>query len=272
MESSAVVVKVGGSEGIDYAPLCADAASLVSEGRLLVLIHGGSHETNRIAQQLGHPPEFVTSVSGYSSRRTDRTTLEIFAMVYAGKMNTLLVEQLQRRGVRAVGLSGLDGRLLEGPRKDSIKVVDPDGRRRVLHDDYTGRVERVNAGLLKTLLADGYTPVIAPLACSYAGEAMNVDGDRAAAMIAGTLQVADLVILSNVPGLLSRFPDPSSLIPTIAVRELEGAMSLAEGRMKKKVMGAAEALKMGVKRVIFADARCESPVRMALEGKGTVIM
>src|SRR5687768_6221765 len=153
-----IVVKVGGSEGIDYGPLCADAASLIAEGRHMVIVHGGSHETNRIAARLGKPAEFVTSVSGYSSRRTDRETLEIFAMVYAGKMSTLLVEGLQRHGVRALGLSGLDGRLLEGPRKDSIKIVDADGRRRVLHDDYTGRVDKVNTELLRMLLGGGYTP------------------------------------------------------------------------------------------------------------------
>ncbi|MBC7238234.1 MAG: [LysW]-aminoadipate kinase, partial [Chloroflexi bacterium] len=132
-----IVVKVGGSEGIDLDAVCRDIASLVKEGRRLVLVHGGSARTNEVAEKLGHPPEFVTSVSGFTSRRTDRETLKIFEMVYCGEMNKGIVEKLQSEGVNAVGLSGLDGRLLEGRRKDTIRIV-RNGRRMVLRDDYTG--------------------------------------------------------------------------------------------------------------------------------------
>ena len=142
-----IVVKVGGGAGIDYDALCADIAGLWAAGRRLVLLHGGSHETNLLAERLGHPPRFVTSPSGYTSRYTDRATLEIFMMAYAGKVNKLIVERLQRLGVNAVGLSGLDGRLLEGQRKAAIRIVE-DGKQKVLRDDWTGTVERVNGGLL----------------------------------------------------------------------------------------------------------------------------
>ena len=112
-----VVVKVGGSEGIDYAAVCADVACLVKEKQPLVLIHGGSHLTNEVATKLGHPPHFITSPSGYTSRFTDRRTIEIFEMVYCGQINKGLVERLQALGINAIGLSGLDGRLWAGPRK-----------------------------------------------------------------------------------------------------------------------------------------------------------
>ena len=143
-----IVVKVGGGEGIDYDALCADIADLWRAGQRLVLVHGGSHETNMLAERLGHPPRFVTSPSGYSSRYTDRETLEIFMMAYAGKVNKLIVERLQSLGVNAVGLSGLDGRLLEGKRKAAIRIVE-DGKQKVLRDDWTGTIERVNAGLAR---------------------------------------------------------------------------------------------------------------------------
>ncbi|HEX9372883.1 MAG TPA: [LysW]-aminoadipate kinase, partial [Roseiflexaceae bacterium] len=181
-----IVVKVGGGAGIDYDALCADTADLWQAGRRLVLLHGGSYETNLLAERLGHPPRFVTSPSGFTSRYTDRTTLEIFMMAYAGKVNKLIVERLQRLGVNAVGLSGLDGRVLEGQRKAIIRVVEG-GKQKVLRDDWTGLVERVNSGLLLTLLEGGYLPVVAPLASSYDGEAVNVDGDRAAAAVAAAL-------------------------------------------------------------------------------------
>jgi len=265
-----IVVKVGGSEGINLDLVCADVAALWQGEQKLVLVHGGSHLTNQVAEALGHPPRFVTSASGFTSRRTDRRTLEIFEMVYCGQVNKGIVERLQRQGVNALGLSGLDGRLLEGPRKDALRVVE-NGRRLVLHDDYTGKVEKVNTALLQLLLGAGYLPVISPPAVSYQNEAINVDGDRAAAAIATALGAEALVILSNVPGLLRDFPDESSLIGEIPKEQVEQAMGFAEGRMKMKVLGAAEAVAAGVGRVIFADGRVAGPVQRALAGEGTVI-
>lgn len=265
-----IVIKVGGSAGINYDLVCDDVAALVNDGQRLVLIHGGSDETNRISTQLGKPPRILTSPQGYTSRYTDAETLDIFAMVYAGKMNTRIVERLQKRGVNAVGLSGLDGRLLEGPRKASVRAI-VDGRQVLVRDDFTGKVERVNAGLLRLLIEDGYTPVLSPPACSTDGEAINVDGDRAAAMVAAALGAKQLIILSNVPGLLRAFPDERTLIPHIRFAELEQALGFAEGRMKKKVLGASEALAAGVQQVVFGDARVERPIFAAMGGRGTVL-
>jgi acetylglutamate/LysW-gamma-L-alpha-aminoadipate kinase len=265
-----IVLKIGGSEGINYDFVADDIAALVKEGQPLIVVHGGSALTNKVAEQLGHPPQFVTSVSGFTSRRTDRRTLEIFEMVYCGQMNKGLVEKLQQRGVNAVGLSGLDGRIWEGPRKDAIKVIQ-NGRRIVIRDDYTGKVEKVNTALLQTLLDAGVLPVLTPPAASFDGEAINVDGDRAAAATAAAFQAEALVILSNVPGLLEKFPDEASLIHHIPAAKIDQFMSVAEDRMKKKVMGAQEALAQGIGRVIFADGRVEQPVRRALAGEGTVI-
>jgi [amino group carrier protein]-L-2-aminoadipate 6-kinase len=265
-----IVVKIGGSEGINYDFIADDLAALVKEGQPLIVVHGGSALTNKVAEQLGHPPEFVTSVSGYTSRRTDRRTLEIFEMVYCGQMNKGLVEKLQRRGVNALGLSGLDGRIWEGPRKDTIKVIQ-NGRRLVIRDDYTGKVEKVNTALLQSLLQAGVVPILTPPAASYEGEAINVDGDRAAAATAAAFQAETLLILSNVPGLLERFPDEASLIRRISKNKLDQFMAVAEDRMKKKVMGAQEALAKGIGRVIFADGRIEQPIRRALAGEGTVM-
>lgn len=265
-----IVVKVGGSAGNDYDALCDDVAALWQSGQRLVLVHGGSDETNRLAEQLGHSPRFVTSPSGYTSRYTDRQTLEIFLMAVAGKVNKLLVERLQRLGINAVGLSGLDGRVLAGQRKAAIRIVE-DGKQKILRDDWTGTIEQVNGNLLTLLLDAGYLPVIAPIACSSAGEAVNVDGDRAAAAVAASLQADTLLLLSNVPGLLRNFPDESSLIGHIPASAVEQYLPVAQGRMKKKVLGAAEAVSQGVGRVIMGDARCQSPISQALGGAGTHI-
>ncbi len=264
------VVKIGGSRGIDLDAVCADVAALKREGRQIVLMHGAGNEANELGDRLGHPARHVTSPQGFTSRYTDRETLQIYVMAACGNINTFLVERLQKLGVNAIGLSGVDGRLMEGTRKDAIRIVE-NGRQRILRDDYTGRVEKVNAELLRSLLAAGYTPVIAPLAISYQGDAINVDGDRAAAMIAGALGAESLIILTNVPGLLRAFPDEASLIPHIDKHRVEQSIEFAQGRMKKKVLGATEALALGVRQVIFADGRTAEPLHRALEGKGTII-
>ena len=277
-----LVVKAGGGKSLDLDAIAADIADLSKSGRAVVLVHGGAETTNEVAEQLGHPPQFVTSESGYSSRRTDRRTLEIFEMVYCGLLNKRWVELLQRQGVPAVGLSGLDGRLFEGRRKDKLRIR-LGARRLVLRDDWTGTVDRVNADLLRLLLDGGYLPVLTPPGSSYDGEAVNVAGDRAAAAVAAGLGAKALVYLSGAPGLLADFPDETSLISRLDVGRadltgleayagLEPLMEAAQDRMKKKVLGAAEALRGGLERVIFADGRTRRPVRSALDGAGTHVV
>jgi acetylglutamate/LysW-gamma-L-alpha-aminoadipate kinase len=263
-----IVVKVGGGTSLAIDAIVEDLVSMRGRGTELLLVHGGAQTTNAVAEALGHPPQFVTSESGHVSRRTDRRTLEIFEMVYCGQLNKMWVEKLQTKGVNAVGLSGLDGRIFEGTRKDTLRIR-VDGRRMVLRDDWTGTVDRVNTALLRLLLDGGYFPVLTPPGASTAGEAINVDGDRAAAMVAGAFKAEALVILTDTPGLLRAFPDESTLISEIPRAQADRFMQFAEGRMKKKVMGAIEALEEGVGKVIFADGRVEQPITRALAGAGT---
>lgn len=265
-----IVVKVGGADGIDLGAFARDVARSLAAGERLVVVHGGSAETNRVATALGRPPRFVTSPNGMTSRYTDRETLEVFEMVYCGKVNKALVELLQRLGVNALGLSGLDGGLLRGRRKATVRSVE-DGRTIVLHDDHTGTVDDVNTSLLESLLSSGYLPVISPPALSHDGVAINVDGDRAAAAIASSLGADTLLLLSNVPGLLRDLSDESSLVAGFAGDALEAYAPYASGRMRMKLLGAAEALRGGVQRVILGDARSETSITRALAGVGTVI-
>ena len=265
-----LVVKVGGTEGVDFSAICQDAAELVAQGRDIVLVHGGSAETNLLGEALGHPPRFITSPSGFTSRYTDRQTMEIFMMAVNGKINSMLVERLQSLGVNALGLCGLDGRLILATRKSAIQSVE-NGKRKIIRDDFTGKIDQVDGQLLRNLIGLGYTPVIAPLATSPDGEALNVDADRAAAMVGAALQAETLVLLTAVPGLMSNFPDEGTLISSLPRQRLNEALEFAEGRMKKKVLGAEEALKEGVGRVIIADGRVDKPISNALQGRGTLI-
>jgi acetylglutamate/LysW-gamma-L-alpha-aminoadipate kinase len=264
-----LVIKIGGAAGIDYDALCGDIAALWRDGQRMVVVHGGSDETNRLAERLDYPPRFVTTTSGHTSRYTDRRTLEIFAMATAS-INRTLVERLQILGVDAFGLSGLDGRLLSARRKETIRVIE-NGRQRILRDDWTGTPQEVNAPLIQLLLDGGYLPIVAPLAASEHGAMLNVDGDRAAAAIAGALRADTLLLLSNVAGLLRCWPDETTLVRQIRRGEFERATGWAQGRMKKKLLGTAEALDAGVDRVVIGDGRRAAPIRSALNGAGTTI-
>lgn len=268
--SKPITVKIGGTEGVDFSAICEDIAALLQEGANLIVVHGGSSEANTLGEQLGHPPRFITSPSGFTSRYTDKRTLEIFMMAVNGKVNSLLVGDLQKLGVNALGLSGLDGRLLVATRKEAVQSIES-GKRKIIRDDFTGKIEAVNVSVLKMLLEAGYLPVVAPLAISLQGEALNVDADRAAAMIAAATNSTSLIYLTAAPGLLRHFPDESSLIKQLPASQLSVAMEAAQGRMKKKILGAQEALEGGVESVIIADGRVSKPISAALAGNGTLI-
>lgn len=262
-----LVVKIGGGAGIATENIVREVAHCVAEGQRVVLLHGGSDLTSTLSQRLGHEIRMITSPSGMSSRYTDSETLRIFAMAVAGEINTGLVALLQRQGVNALGLSGVDGRLLLARRKAVVRSVTPQGRVQILRDDYTGQIEQVNSALLEQLLAAGYTPVIAPLALSHEGERLNVDGDRAAAAVAAALHAHELVIMTNVPGLLADPADQSTLIRHIAADQLENTLQFAQGRMRKKMLGAQEALRGGVQRVCIGSGSLQA----VLNGAGTTI-
>ncbi len=268
-----VVIKIGGGAGIDPESLAPEIAGLVRAGERVVVVHGGSNEVDTLSAALGHPPRTLTSPSGHTSRRTDRRTLEIFEMACCGKVNKGLVERLRREGVDAVGLSGLDGGLWVGVRKDAIRAVE-DGRTVVVRDDLSGRVEAVDAGLLMMLLAAGRVPVLAPPAVTREGVAINVDADRAAAATAVALRADELLLLSNVPGLLADATNEASLIRCVDAAGLHAARAAATGRMKNKVLAAEEALSGGVPRVIIGRAQVapggDGAVARARAGGGTV--
>lgn len=268
-DSRPLVVKVGGGNDTNLQATALELAALHAAGRRIVLIHGGNSELDRLSTALGNPPRFVTSPSGQVSRYTDERTLDAFMMTYPGKINTRLVEALQAAGANALGLSGVDGRLVVGTFKGSVRSAE-NGRVIILRGDNTGTVEKVNAELLELLLGSGYLPVLSPPAISHCNRAMNVDGDRMAAAVAAALGANELLLLSNVPGLLRDPSNEASLVSRVTLEEESAALSLAQGRMKAKVASATMAVRSGVTRAVIGDARGNRPVTDALNGNGTV--
>jgi len=269
-----IVLKIGGARAVDPAGALADVAKLVADGEDVVVVHGGSTAVDETLEQLGEEPTYVETPGGVVGRFTDERTMEVFEMVLPGKLNTDLVAGLQNEGVDAVGLSGVDGKLLAGPRKSAVRVKE-DGKKKIKRGDHSGTIKQVNADLLETLLDSGYTPVATvPMAGKDGDEwlPVNADADRAAAAIAGALD-ATLVVLTDVAGVLADPDDESTLIETAETpEEFEVIEDAAEGFMTKKVMAATEAIEGGAERVVVADANVDEPVVTAVDGGGTHIL
>ncbi|ELZ06557.1 acetylglutamate/acetylaminoadipate kinase [Natrialba aegyptia] len=269
-----VVVKIGGARAVDPEGALADVASLVDEGEEVVLTHGGSTAVDETLEELGEEPTYVETPGGVVGRFTDEETMDVFKMVMPGKLNTDLVESLQNEGVNAVGLSGTDGKLLEGKRKSAVRVKE-DGKKKIKRGDHSGTIDSVNADLLETVLAGGYTPVVSVPVLGREKEggytAVNADADRAAASIAGALE-ADLVVLTDVSGIYEDPDDESTKIDSaVTPAEFSAVKDAAEGFMTKKVMAAEEALEGGAASVTVASANADEPITSALAGAGTTL-
>ena len=269
-----VVVKIGGAKAVDPAGAVGDVAHLVANGREVVVVHGGSTVVDEVIERLGMEPEYVESASGVTGRFTDAETMEAFTMAMAGKLNTELTALFREAGVDAVGLSGVDGGILSGPRKSAVRVIE-DGKKKIRRGEHSGRIESVNADLLSGLLGDGYTPVVSPPMEGKESDGgvtpVNTDADRAAAAVAGALD-ADLVLLTDVAGVYADPDDSDTLIESAATPdELAAVEDAAEGFMGKKVMAATEALTGGSGRVVIGDANVRDPIVAALGGAGTTI-
>jgi acetylglutamate/LysW-gamma-L-alpha-aminoadipate kinase len=264
-----VVVKIGGAKAVDPAGAVADIAALVDDGEPVAVVHGGSTAVDDLLSRLGIDPTYVETPDGVVGRFTDEATMEAFTMAM-GRVNTDLVATFREAGVDAVGLSGVDGGLVTGPRKSAVRVIE-DGKKKIKRGDHSGKIESVNADLLETLLGEGYTPVAGPPMLADDGVPVNTDADRAAAAVAGALG-ATLVVLTDVAGVYADPDDPATLIESVTTPdEYDALTDAAEGFMTKKVMAATEALESGASEVVVADANADAPVTAALGGSGTHI-
>jgi acetylglutamate/LysW-gamma-L-alpha-aminoadipate kinase len=265
-----VVVKIGGARAVDPAGAVTDVAHLTVNDEDVVVVHGGSTAVDDALEQVGKDPEYVESPSGVTGRFTDAETMDVFEMAM-GKVNTDLVAAFENAGVPAVGLNGVDGKLLTGPRKSAIRVVE-DGTKKIRRGEHSGTIEAVNTDLLETQLDAGYVPVVSVPMLGEDGDdylPVNADADRAAAAVAGALD-ATLVVLTDVEGVYEDPEDPESLIDEVLTpADLDGVKDAAEGFMTKKVMAATEALAGGAEEVVVADANSRDPVVRALHGAGT---
>ena len=256
-----VVVKYGGNAMVNETlkqQVMEDIVLLWLVGVKVVLVHGGGPEISELMAKLGKEPVFVDGL-----RVTDKETVDIVQMVLAGKVNKTLVNLIESRGGKAMGISGIDGRLIEAKMKNE-KL------------GYVGKITGVNIKPVTDLLEKGYIPVVSTVGCDREGNTYNINGDTAAAYIAGALGAERLIMMTDIAGILRDKDDPSTLIPEITVK---GAKALYEegvisGGMIPKVDCCIEAIERGVENVIIMDGRISHSILMELltdEGAGTMV-
>ena len=263
-----LVVKVGGSiasNGISEN-LTSDMAALKDMG--LIVVHGGGPAVTELTSALGIEPRFVTSPDGIRSRYTDAETMSAFLMAMKGRINTDIVLSLRRYGVNAIGLTGIDAGIMQAERKSRLRVLSDRGRPMFIDGGYTGRITGINSSFLKMLVNEKMVPVIAPIAVSVQQEALNVDGDRAAAAVSGSMASDILVLLTNVDAVML----DGNPIDTIKRGDLLEIIRKVGNGMDKKLMAAGEAIDSGVKKVVICNGNSKQPVTKAVENSvGTVI-
>ena len=256
-----VVVKYGGNAMTDEtlkSQVMEDIVLLRLIGVKIVLVHGGGPEISELMDKLGKKPEFVDGL-----RVTDRETVDIVQMVLAGKINKTLVNLIEARGGRAVGLSGIDGRMIEAKMKDPRL-------------GYVGEITRVRTRPIEDLLLGGYIPVISTVACDKEGNTYNINGDTAAAFIAGALGAERLILMTDIAGILRDKNDPATLIPEVSISEAKTLFEagVISGGMIPKVECCVTAIEQGVKNAVIMDGRISHSILMELltdEGAGTLI-
>ena len=257
-----VVVKYGGNAMINEElkqQVMEDIALLWLIGVKVVLVHGGGPEISDTMKKLGKQAVFIDGL-----RVTDKETVDIVQMVLAGKINKTLVNLIQMKGGHAVGLSGIDGGILEATTKDERL-------------GFVGEITKVRPQPILDLLEKNYIPVVSTVASDRQGNTYNINGDTAAAYLAGALGAERLIMMTDIAGILRDKDDLSTLIPYITVSDArklydEGVIS---GGMIPKVDCCIEALEHGVNNVVIMDGRIPHSILMELltdEGAGTMVM
>lgn len=255
-----ITIKIGGSVVDNLHPSTILDIKKVAESEGVIIVHGGGKEVTKVCEQLGKEPKFVTSPSGIKSRYTDKETAEIFTMVMAGRINKTIVQMLQKNGINAVGLSGVDGKIIQAERKKKLLIVNEKGRKQAIDGGYTGKITQINSNLIRALLDQGITPVISPIAISEEADFLNVDGDRAAAYVAGKVGTDKVLFITNVDGLLM----DDKLVTKLTLAEAKEIRPKIGPGMEKKILASTEALDMGVKEALIANGQKENPISSAI--------
>jgi len=261
-----IIVKIGGGKSINIEGIISDLASLDDK---FIIVHGANALRDQLIEDLNQQKKIITSVSGYSSVFSDEKALDILIMAYAGLKNKRIVELCQKNGINAVGLSGIDGKMIEGRRNKGIRIKE-NGKLKIVRD-FSGKPIKINQELLNLLLDNNYTPVLSVPIIDENNYAINSENDDIITMMQNTIHADKIIQLIEAPGFLNDADDPHSLVRSLSANELLVREGQVTGRMKRKILALRKLLETGTHQVIISDGRVENPIQDALSGKGTII-
>jgi [amino group carrier protein]-L-2-aminoadipate 6-kinase len=263
-----IVTKIGGSvvDGL-HSSAVADIKS-IAEKYKLVIVHGGGKEVTSTATKLGKEQKFIMSPGGVRSRYTDKETAEIYTMVMSGKLNKAIVQMLLRQHINAVGIAGIDGCILKAERKKKLLIINEKGRKMIIEGGYTGKITSVDPTLVNDLVLSGYVPVISPVALSEEFDFLNVDGDRAAAYVAGGIRADKVIFVTDVNGLTLN----GEFVNSMTLDKAKATLPKIGSGMDKKVLACIEAIEMGVKEAVIASGHVENPLSTAIDHRNCTVI
>ena len=260
------IIKIGGGRDINIKGIIEDLATIKER---FIIVHGANALRDQLAQELKKPKKIITSVSGYSSVYSDVTAIDVMMMAYSGLRNKRIVELCQQQGINAIGLTGLDGKLIEGERNKGIRIKE-DGKLKIVRD-LSGKPKRINTRLLQLLMENGFTPVISVPIIDEQNTAINSENDDIVSLLQMSVQADAIIQLIEAAGFLDNPDDPDSVVAAISRQELSRREEQVSGRMKRKILALRKLFDTGAHRVIIADGRIQHPVQSALAGEGTII-
>jgi len=260
------IIKIGGGAAINLEGIVQDLKQL--DAPALVVL-GANAVRDDVAERLGTPKKTLTSVSGYDSVFSDEQAMDAIMMSYAGLRCSRFVELCQKNDVNAIGLSGIDGRAVQGQRNRGIRVRE--NGKTILKRDFSGKPKSVNKPLIKMLLDCGYLPVLTIPIIDENGHAINSENDDIVNVLQQALGADQILQLIEAPGFLDDKNNPASVVAELTRGELERREQQVEGRMKRKMLALRQLFESGASRVIIADGRTQTPISDALAGKGTLI-
>jgi len=261
-----IIVKIGGGKDINLQAIINDLANLNEK---FIIVHGANALRDEIAEKLDKPKKVITSASGYSSVFTDSDSLDIMMMAYAGLKNKRIVEMCQQAGINAIGLSGVDGKVVQGKRNNGIRVKE-NGKLKIVRD-FSGKPKSINTDLLNLLLDNGYTPVLSVPIIDENNFAINSENDDIVSVLKEAMNADKVIQLIEAQGFLDDPNDMNSVVKIISKDELERRENQVEGRMKRKILALRKLFSSGEGTVFISDGRTENPITEALNGKGTIV-
>lgn len=260
------IIKIGGGKELNLKGIISDLSTIKEK---FIIVHGANALRDELAQKMNYQKKIITSISGYDSVFSTEETIDLMMMAYAGLKNKRIVELCQQFGINAVGLSGLDGKIIQGKRNSGIKVRE-NGKTLLLRD-FSGKPKSINISLINLLMENDYTPVLSVPIIDENNYAINSENDDIVALLQNELKAEKNISLIEAPGFLLDKNDPASLITKISKSELAIMEEKVEGRMKRKILALRKLFEAADTTVIISDGRTEHPILDALNGKGTII-